>query len=98
MKLAQIEQIDVIETIRQFFVRRRRVKLLTELRDYATYVVFRRINEDKRIAEREKRADDIRAAVFGDAFFGMPPWQRQLAYDVLKAKDDGYDVQIVPIR
>lgn len=92
MKLADIEQFDAIGAARQFFVRRRRARRIETIRDNANAVFFANLADQHRRSDREKRAKDIFSAVFGAKFADLAPWQRQLAYDVLAAREDGQEI------
>lgn len=89
MKLAQIEQYDLIGALRRAIAGRRRARRATEIRDHATAMIFANLAEQHRLDERRKRAERIFEVVFGAEFADMKPWQRQVAYDCLKARDDG---------
>lgn len=92
MKLAQIEQIDVLDTVRQFFVRRRRARRVQVIRDNADVAFFENVN-------RERSAQRRFATIFGPNFEDVPEWQRRLAYQALSDYEDDYDVVLgMPLR
>lgn len=65
MRHTDIEQFDLINAVRQFFVRRRRARYIETVRDNANAVFFADLAEQKRITDRAKRADSIHLIVFG---------------------------------
>jgi hypothetical protein len=93
-QISTIEQFDAIGAVRQFFMRRRRGRVVTEIRDHADAVFFADLAEQHRLDQRRKRADAMFAAVFGAHAATLAPWQRQLAYDTLKALEEGKTIVI----
>lgn len=99
VKLSQIEQFDVIGAVHHAITRRRRARRIEIIRNNADAAFFAGLAEQRRLDERRKRAERIFSAVFGAEFADMKPWQRQLAYDVLKARDQGQQVVVsMPLR
>lgn len=100
MKLAQIEQYDLIGAVRQWFVGRQRAYVVTTIRDHANAMFFASLAEQRRLAERAKRAKTIFEVVFGAEFADFEPWQRDTFYRALKAREAGHELALfaAPLR